>query len=166
MIKPKAHELPNSTQAAIGREYDQAKKAGRDVTYGSLAAKWNCTVDQVRSYVTKYRSGAYAGRQGRKPAARTARNPLAPVSTSIDQELQMALEDLSTADLTPNDRIFLLEKLTKAMRTVQQTALTGHLRSQDALLIASIIRRFEPEATDEDIVFIINEERAKCLASL
>lgn len=153
-MRRKSHELPNSTQHAIGREYIEGRKAGRDVTYASIARKYNCTIDQARSYAAKYKRGAYAGRQ-----TRVRRNPAGESSTTIEELIRITIDELGVTDLDPLERSKAIERLVRSMHSAQQISLQGHMRSTDAMLVRAIVRRYEPDATDEDVIRIIREER-------
>ena len=80
--------------------------------------------------------------------------------------LRNLLAELVHEDIPPQKKIVLFGTLTRAKRTLQESALEAHLKTPDAQILARIIRRFLPTATDEECVMIINEEIANWKHSL
>ena len=80
----------------------------------------------------------------------------------FNRQLHTALAQLdSEKKMSSLTRIAALDKLAKIRKTAQSIELERHLKRADADIIAAIIRRYEPEATSEDIIKIYREEIEK-----
>lgn len=74
---------------------------------------------------------------------------------ALEEQLRMCLAELSTVSSMPMlERIDRLSQLMQVRKTLLQTKLQSHLRRIDADVIATIIRKYDPEASDEDVVKI------------
>lgn len=147
--KPKAHPLPKSTRVRIGRK----KARHPNLTYGELAAQFNCTYDQARSSHHAYRDGQLSGTRTRRDKG------IEVEGSSLLATFQTAMDKLnSDKNLSGAEMVVMLERLARARHTIQQMDLTGHLRSTDAALIARIIRRYEPDASDDEVIAVYREE--------
>ena len=72
------------------------------------------------------------------------------------------VEIQSAEDMEYGEKVYLLDKLSSIKKKIQAVDLKTHIKSVDARVIAEIIRRFEPDATDEDILNIFYEALEKC----
>ncbi len=155
--KPKAHPLPKSTRVRIGKK----KERHPHLTYGELAKQFNCTYDQARSSHHAYRDGKLSGTRRRRDKRSEVEG------SSLLATFQTAMDKLnSDTNLSGAEMVVMLERLARARHTIQQMDLTGHLRSTDASLIARIIRRYEPDASDDEVIAIYREEFELCKASV
>lgn len=147
--KVKAHPLPKSTRVKIGRK----KEKHPHLTYAELARQFGCTYDQARKAHHDYRDGGLTGL--RRPKSKV----IEMEGSSLMEAFQTAVDRLNgDTELTGSELVVMLERLARARHTIQQMELTGHLRRTDAEIIARIIRRYEPEATDDRVIAIYREE--------
>lgn len=72
--------------------------------------------------------------------------------------LMSALEDAATTKMEPADKVKLVKDIEVIQTKVAARQLKNNLRRPDAEVIARIIRRFQPNATDKDIISIYKEE--------
>lgn len=72
--------------------------------------------------------------------------------------MMSALEDAATAKLSPQDKVKLVKDIETIQTKIQQRQLQSNIRRPDAEVIARIIRRFKPKATNQEIVAIYKEE--------
>lgn len=80
------------------------------------------------------------------------------VDAVLEQQLRLCLAELNamTSMILP-ERIERLQQLVAMRRSLLQMRLQSHLRRLDADIIAALIRRYDPDATDADIVRIYHE---------
>jgi hypothetical protein len=84
----------------------------------------------------------------------------------INQQLHFGLAELTKdSKMGASERIKLLESSTKITKDLQHISLKNHLKRADADIIASLVRRYEPNATDDEVIKIYYEEVAKCQIS-
>jgi hypothetical protein len=80
----------------------------------------------------------------------------------IKNQISTILSELETStDMVVSTRLKLMNEYLTLKNKVTALTLQKHLKSIDADLIARIIRRFKPSASNEDIIKIFNEELAK-----
>jgi len=72
--------------------------------------------------------------------------------------LMDSLEDLARYDMSPKEKIELVKNIETIQTKIQQRQLQNNMRRPDAELISRIIRRFNPSATNKEIVQIYAEE--------
>ncbi len=60
-----------------------------------------------------------------------------------------------------NSRVSILYKMSRIRQFLQSVELEAHMNRADAEIIARIIRRYAPGATNDDVIKIYNEEIAK-----
>jgi hypothetical protein len=63
----------------------------------------------------------------------------------------------SDMTIAVDQRIEMLGKMFFMRKTLQQVRLQNHIRRTDAGILAVIVRRYNPDATDEDIIAIYHE---------
>jgi hypothetical protein len=72
--------------------------------------------------------------------------------------MMSALEDAASIKMLPNDKVKLVKDIEIIQTKIQQRQLKGNIRRPDAEVIARIIRRFKPDANNQEIVQIYKEE--------
>ncbi len=72
--------------------------------------------------------------------------------------LMSALEDAASSNLEPAEKVKLVKDIEIIQTKITQRQLKGNIRRPDAEVIARIVRRFNPKATDKEIVAIYKEE--------
>ncbi len=72
--------------------------------------------------------------------------------------MMSALEDAATSKLSPSEKVKLVKDIEIVQTKIQQRQLKGNITRPDAEVIARIIRRFKPHATNQEIVQIYKEE--------
>lgn len=157
----KAHKLPMSTQRAIAR----AKELNPGLTGTALAARYNCTLNQVYAALSRARSGELRerrGGRGRKKPARTD-DPLGTFGELIADAITALKTDRKLGSV---ELVQMLDKVASILKTQQQLTLAGHLQRADAGFISALIRHFRPEATDDDVITIYHEVRRLWQTSL
>lgn len=160
MTKPKAHKLPLSTQRKIGAYKTDHPK----VSFVELTRIFHCTYDQTREAYRRFKAGELQDRRGRTRGHVT---PSGDVAGTFRVLIDKAITALShDKAITSFEMVQLLDKVAGILKVEQQISLQGHLKRADANLIAAIIRRYQPEATDDDVIRIYQETRAVCLTSL
>lgn len=79
--------------------------------------------------------------------------------------LMDTLEELAVAKLSAQEKIQIVRNIETIQTKIQQRQLQNSVRRPDAEVIARIIRRFKPGATNQEIVAIYEEELAIYLKS-
>lgn len=154
----KSHKLPLSTRQAIAKFWSN----NPSYTAAEVAAANNCTVAQAR-YLKQLDDVDALKKPIRKKGRRVVLRAMVDSDTDelLRKQLKYALAQLE-ADENINvlERVALVEKCSTIRKITQQTELAGHLKRTDASIIAAIIRRFEPDASDEQVITIYREEVA------
>lgn len=75
----------------------------------------------------------------------------------IKSQAAVAVQQLYQEELSGSERVKQLEKLAKIQKDMQKTELQSHLKSLDAKIVSILIRRFRPEATDNEVIKIYKE---------
>ncbi|MDD5539507.1 MAG: DUF1804 family protein [Candidatus Marinimicrobia bacterium] len=78
----------------------------------------------------------------------------------IKSQASLCVQQLYQEDLKGSDRLKLLKQLAAIQKDIQQTELERHMYHLDAKTVSLIIRRFQPDATDDEIIKIFAEESA------
>ncbi len=159
MQKPKAPQLTTQKQRVIAKH----KEANPHLTYSELASMFNCTFYQARNAHQKYLTGAL---NRSKPRIRPAKIEHIRIEFTADELLErqyhIAIASLEAEkNLLLEERVKMLNILFDNRKILQQVKLESHIKRADSAIIASIIRRFEPEASDERIITIYREELEK-----
>lgn len=156
MKRVRAPQLKRQTRIKIG-EY---KEKNPDVNMREIADLFNCTYDQARTAIEKYFDGSLIKK--RKKTEPAVEIDLNKEPTEIfEKQYRTALVQLdNNKDLPADQRVFLLEKLTKVQKSIQSVKLQNHIKKTDADIIAIIIRKFKPDASNEDIIMIYEEALA------
>jgi hypothetical protein len=81
----------------------------------------------------------------------------------IEDQYKFAAAQLVTIkDMPVENRTALIEKFINIRKSIQHVKLESHIKRIDANIIASIIRRYEPEADDDRVIKVYREEFEKC----
>ncbi|MFA5322933.1 MAG: DUF1804 family protein [Smithella sp.] len=78
----------------------------------------------------------------------------------IKSQASLCVQQLYQEDLKGSERLKLLKQLAAIQKDIQQTELERHMYHLDAKTVSLIIRRFKPDATDDEIIKIFAEESA------
>ena len=82
------------------------------------------------------------------------------VTDLIKSQMTVCVQQLYSENLTAASRMKLLKQLASLQKDVQATELEKHMTHIDAKIIAAIIRRFKPDADNDEIIRIYKEESA------
>lgn len=136
------------------------------LSHADIAEIFGCTIGQVRYARKAYKEGKLddVGAGKRTPRARKVDDPIEGFEQVIRRSVGLLQEDKKLDALR---YISAAERIASMLRTRQAIELTGHLKRADAAIIAGIIRRYQPSATDADVIRIYREEveRARVLGS-
>jgi hypothetical protein len=159
-MKPKqARTLTQAERTAVA-EYaiNNPEESDRNV-----AVHFGCTAAQVRYAVEQAEAGRLKVRRDRlTDEERLNVAMIEQTATEIFAE-QLHLALVQVADdkqMSPVTRVSLLAQLARMKRTLQETAIEAHIKSGDAEFLARLVRRFQPTATDDEVILILNEEFA------
>lgn len=143
-------------------------------TIAELAERFRLKPHQVRYALNKYAEDAQLmknTRAGRKAAAGAlmGQSPDRPADESalelLNNQLALILTQLECDDAMPvMARVQALNTATRVKRLLQSMTLQHHLKRLDADIIAAIIRRYNPNVSDTEIIEIYNEELANLRA--
>lgn len=80
-------------------------------------------------------------------------------------QLIVAMEKLEKKkNLDPGVHVKILKDISYIKRNIQMLELEKHINRPDAVLIARLMRRFQPALTDDDIIKIYREEYERMIA--
>lgn len=124
-----------------------------------IAKEFKCTYNQVVYALKLYREGRL---HANKPKTRkknveviiTERQPEDIIANQFHRSLAELEAD---SRINVNDRVVMLDKLVSMRKTLQQIKLENHIKKTDAGIIALIVRKFLPDATDDDVIKIYRE---------
>lgn len=149
------------------RRIGKWKEANPNATYSEVANEFNCTYEQARYAHQKFIKGLL---DRKSPREKTQK--LEDIMSNFtaeelfEKEYHKSMASLAAdKNLTASERINQLDKLITVQKKMQQISLTGHMKRADSEVVASIIRRFKPDATDQDVLLIYKEEFEKCKIS-
>ncbi len=133
-------------------------------TLESLEKKFKVPTHVARYALQKFAGEADLGKatkKGRMMQSKVIANDIDQVDV-LKKQLNFCLAELENNNaLALASRIDLLYKAMRIRVHLQSVELESHLKRADSDLIANIVRRFMPEATDDEIIKIYNEELAK-----
>lgn len=157
---PKAHKLPISTQRKIAKRKEQEPK----LPATELARIYHCTTHQVYAALKRANAGELRDRRGSKTKLIEGKGDV------LAQLTQLAHNAIATlmADKTIGvmELVAQLDKVTGLLKTIQSMQLQSAIRGTDAAVIAHIVRRGQPDATDTDVIRIYKESVEACKAGL
>ena len=136
------------------------KEKNPNASFTEVASIFDCSYDQARDACGKYCAGETKRTQPEKNSK--------PVETGDASEIDVYSATLkevqNDVNMDAKTKVGLLDKLLSIKKKLQSIELTSHLKSLDSEVIAAIIRRYEPDATDEEVIKIFLEELEKCKA--
>lgn len=71
------------------------------------------------------------------------------------------LEKLNSSTLQPEDSVKALKDCSKILSDIHNREMQRHIKRGDAEIISRIIKRYVPDATDEDVIKIYSEELSR-----
>lgn len=154
------HHLLKSTQIKIAK----FKEKNPEYTIPEIAQQFKVSYGQVKGAIDRYNKGLL----GRSTQGNYQKKKILEIlktqndETVFKEQYNMALAQLSDEKIaTSGERIKLLDQLVGIRKVLQQIELEGHIKRADAGIIKAIIRRYEPNASDDDIIKIYREELEK-----
>jgi len=82
------------------------------------------------------------------------------VTDLIKSQMSVCVQQLYSENLPAAGRMKLLKQLASLQKDVQATELEKHMTHLDARIVSAIIRRFNPDADNDEIIRIYKEESA------
>lgn len=161
-VRVRSPELVDSRKRKIAL----FKQNNPDFTYKQLAEKFGCSFHQARGAVKAYEAGKL---EYQKKSKSTKEKPVETVESKNDADRIDRMENiadnlisyLEQADLSVDEKIQQISKLTQTMQALQKMQLQSHLKEVDANVITNIIRRYDPSITNDEVIKIYLEERDK-----
>lgn len=160
-------EKKDFTDPQLLKEIAIYKALHPKTTYAFLEKKFSVPTYVVRYAIQKYAEYSVqaelmkATKKGRIIKSQYEAEDIDQI-TILKKQLNYCLAHLENDNkLALASRVDLLYKAMRIRLHIQQVELESHLKRADALLIANIIRRFRPQATDDEIIKIYNEEIEK-----
>ena len=133
-------------------------------TVEEIAEAFGVKVHQARYAIDKYAENAEflkSNRKGRRAYARATAES-GDTLELMKKQLALIMGELEADEgLVIKTRTQLLYQATKIKMYLQECELESHLKTADARIIAAIIRRFLPDADNDQIIKIYNEEMLK-----
>ena len=119
------------------------------------------TYNQIVRIAAKHKAGKLTVKSAPKSKAKKLQDLMSEntAESIFDKQIHFALSQLEADTTAPAiERVAALYKL-------QQMMLSSHMKRADAVVFKSLVRRFLPEATDSEILKILEEELEKCKTS-
>ena len=157
MRKQKAPKLVISTRQSIGRY----KKNNPKATTNEIAAKFGCTAQQVRKAISDFNQGLLSKPKSNNKAQDVGELLNRPADELLEEQYHYSIAQVSADKKLGTDvRVQMLKDIFGMRKIIQSLRLESHLKRTDAVILGIIIRRFLPQATDDDIIAIYNESLA------
>ena len=155
MARPR-HRLTDAERQRIARY----KLKHPYVSMALLAEEFNCTEQQARRAWQAYKDGSMK----KPPGTRRPRKRMEDLMNEKDadelllQQFHEIIAELAAkSQRTLEDRLSILKDLTEMRKKIQQVSLTAHMKRTDAGIVAIIIKRYEPDASEDEIIKIYKE---------
>ena len=135
-----------------------------ELTHEDLAEFFNVTAPQVRYSLRKFAELSDLAQNTKKGKQMLSGlvSDIIDENSILESQIHKILTELEVdQDMPASSRVELLQQVMNVKEKFQKTQLAAHLRKPDAKIVAAIIRRFLPGASDEDIIKIFNEEKEK-----
>jgi len=150
----KSTKISNSTRQAIVKY----KNNNPEATANEVASRFNVTPEQVNYAYQLDKAGKLKRGYSRKPPKLPTDTGDVTTDELLDKEYRSAVLALSLDEnINASERVDLLVKITNVRKYMQQIRLESHMKKTDAGILAIIIRRFMPEATEDTIIQIYKE---------
>lgn len=155
MNKIKAHALPKSLKIKIG----VYKRQHPGNTIAAIAEYFKVTPSQAYVANRQYKQGKLTVSRKVKPKKVDEVISEMTPDEIIPSQYHACLAALEAdKDIPVGERVKLLDMLVGIRKVNQQISIQNHLKKADAGIVSAIIRRYVPEASDDDIIKIIQEE--------
>jgi len=79
----------------------------------------------------------------------------------MEHQIVLIARTMNKTKLGAEERLKMVKDLSSMQKNLQSLKLEKHLQNIDAVLLARIVRRFDPKLTDDDIIRIVKEEQTK-----
>lgn len=159
-LATRAQKRPALTDKTRERYYADA--IDNNWSVADLADRKNITYNQARNIMRKGKGGKLAA-----PNVLTRKKDLTKAlqkdfDAILNEQIKYAAAQLDVdTGMNAVDRVTMLHKLAATKKEAQKMSIEAHLKTTDAVLIAAIIRRYEPDATDDRVIKIYYEELEK-----
>lgn len=140
------------------------KKNNPELTHEEIANDFGVKAHQVRYAIEKYSEAIEMARSTKKGTQEQASIILEDIDDfdTLRKQLLKCLAELECNDkLATSSRVDILLKVTRIRRYIQTLELENHMKRADADIIANIVKRFLPNATNDEVIKIYQEELAK-----
>lgn len=153
MLK-KAANIAKSTKISIGRY----KERNPSASIREVADKFNVTYDQARNAIQNWKLGKLKVTPARQKRKKIQEAKEMPTDYLLEKQYKTLLAQLDSDDKMPADaRAQMLDKLFSMRKTLQQVKLESHLKKTDAQVFSALVRKFKPQASDEDVIAVYRE---------
>lgn len=156
MPNPKTPTLSDSKKLKIGKYAEANPEASKK----EIQLKFGCTYNQVIYAIKAFQSG----KLHRKPLAmKESRKAHAMMDKFSAEELILKQFHLAAASLNcdetmnTDERVAALDKLVNMQKKYKSMDLQSHMNRLDSDILLIIIRRFMPDASDDDALKIYKE---------
>lgn len=119
-----------------------------------VADQFNVTYDQARKAVADYKKGLLNRSKPRKKKSIDLSEAMeTPADKILEIQYHTAAAQLEiSSDLAVDERIAMLDKLFTMRKTLQQVRLENHIKRVDASVFSALVRKFKPDADDEEVI--------------
>jgi hypothetical protein len=148
--------LSRNKQLLIGKYHEANPEASKKEIQLHFVVTYNQVIHAIKNFESgKLHRKPVALQQSRKAETRQRKYT---AEEMLENQFHLAVAGLDVDTKMQTDtRITLLEKLVNMRKRFQSMQLESHIKRTDAALIALIVRKFKPEATDDDVVKIYKE---------
>ena len=154
--KIKATALTRQKKERIGKYKEKYPTAN----YYEIAQKFKCTYDQASKACKDYRNGyLFREKTETKPADIQTVIDTMTADELLEKQYHTAVAQLEVEkNISIESRVRLLDSLFSMRKILQQLKLESFIKRADAGIIKNIIKRFKPDATDDEVIKIYLEE--------
>lgn len=158
-MRPKRPSLSRTQQKRYWQTAKEKRLNGKE-----LAREVNCTYEQALYILQLGKAGKLDDDKLNKRAIEEVKKiqERQTFDEILEDELTNALAALSIdTAMDPKIKIPLIRNLVETKVKLQKLRLESHLNVTDAGIVAAIIRRYEPIASDERVIEVYSEEAEK-----
>jgi hypothetical protein len=152
------------SKSEISKSIALYKLENPESSISDIAKKFKVKDHVARYAIDKYAEDTQFLKLNKKSKIRASRI-IADISSDTEllrKQLSFVIAQLETNDSMPlTARVEFLTRIIRIKVQLSNIELQNHLKKADATIIAAIIKRFLPDATNEDIIKIYNEELIK-----